>query len=51
MLHHISQERLGLWLNFAIVFLDISVLLAKLGHPEKLPGSVAMGKYAFRNVF
>lgn len=47
MLHYISQERLALWLNFAILFLDISVLLAKLGHPEKWPGSVAMGRYAF----
>lgn len=43
---YILKERLGLWLNFATVFLNISMLLVKLGHPEKQPGSVVMGKHA-----
>lgn len=44
-LKYILKERLGLWLNFATAFLDISMLLVKLGQPEKQSGSVVVCKH------
>lgn len=44
-LDYVLKERLGLHLTFATAFLDISMLLVKVGHPKKQPGSVPMGKH------